>query len=117
MSQKYEKCTGVRMHVSLAEQAAEESQEDGAIEDISPPNLGPSVEELFEEGITRLHHRETWKLWRWPQSDNVFYSPDEFKCALGLILPLSDSTTRPADDVRCLGVQSFLCLSGPEGCC
>ena len=69
--------------MSPAEQAAEESQEDGAVEDISPPNLGPSVEELFEEGIERLHHRETWKLWRWPQSDNVFYSPDEYKCALG----------------------------------
>lgn len=86
-------CAGVieHSHISPAEQAAEESQEDGAIEDISPPNLGPSVEELFEEGITRLHHRETWKLWRWPQSDNVFYSPDEFKCAPGLISSLLNS--------------------------
>ena len=62
-----------------AEQAAEESQEDGAVEDMSPPNLGPTMEELFEEGMRRLHVRDTWKLWRWPQSDNVFYSPDEFK--------------------------------------
>lgn len=49
------------------------------MEDMSPPNLGPTMEELFEEGMRRLHVRDTWKLWRWPQSDNVFYSPDEFK--------------------------------------
>ncbi len=52
------------------------------MEDLSPPNLGPTLEELFEEGIRRLHVRDTWKLWRWPQSDNVFYSPDEFKYAV-----------------------------------
>ena len=59
--------------------------ENGAVEDISPPNLDPTVEDLFEEGIDRLHHRETWKLWRWPQSSNVFYSPDEFKCAPSIL--------------------------------
>lgn len=44
-------------------------------------NLEPTVEELLEEGIKRLHSRDTWKLWKWPNSDKVFYTPDEFKCA------------------------------------
>ena len=68
---------------SRAEQAAEEIQEDGnAVEDMSPPSLGPTVEELFEEGIGRLNYRETWKLWKWPDAEKVFYTPDDFKCAL-----------------------------------
>ncbi len=46
-------------------------------------NLEPTVEELLEEGIKRLHSRDTWKLWKWPNSDKVFYTPDEFKCAPG----------------------------------
>ena len=49
---------------------------------MSPPSLGPTVEELFEEGIERLNYRETWKLWKWPEDEKVFYSPDDFKCAL-----------------------------------
>ena len=49
---------------------------------MSPPSLGPTVEELFEEGIGRLHFWETWKLWKWPEDEKVFYSPDDFKCAL-----------------------------------
>ena len=38
-------------------------------------SLEPSVAELFEEGLRRLEHRDTWKLWRWPASDAVFYTP------------------------------------------
>ena len=49
------------------------------MEDMSPPSLGPTVEELFEEGIERLNYRETWKLWKWPEDEKVFYSPDDFK--------------------------------------
>ena len=51
------------------------------MEDMSPPSLGPTVEELFEEGIERLNYRETWKLWKWPEDEKIFYSPDDFKCA------------------------------------
>ena len=64
-----------------AAEAAELEAETGEPGEIPWVNLEPTVDELLEEGIKRLHSRDTWKLWKWPNSDKVFYSPDEFKCA------------------------------------
>jgi hypothetical protein len=44
-------------------------------------NLEPTLDETFEEGIRRLQDRETWKIWQWPMSDKLFYTPEEYKCA------------------------------------
>ena len=65
-----------------AAEAAEEAEAEGVEPgEIPACHLEPSVAELFEEGLRRLEHRDTWKLWRWPASDAVFYTPDEYKCA------------------------------------
>lgn len=69
----------VRAAAEAAEEAEAEGVEPGEIPVLS---LEPSVAEAFEEGLRRLEHRDTWKLWRWPASDAVFYTPDEYKCAL-----------------------------------
>ncbi len=44
-------------------------------------HLEPTVEDALAQGLSRLRERDTWKLWRWPASERVFYTPDEYKCA------------------------------------
>ncbi|BDA41097.1 probable inactive ubiquitin carboxyl-terminal hydrolase 54 at C-terminar half [Coccomyxa sp. Obi] len=69
-----------RLRRQAAAEAAELEAETGEPGEIPwAVNLEPTVEELLEEGIKRLHSRDTWKLWKWPNSDKVFYTPDEFK--------------------------------------
>lgn len=72
-----------RCRVHAAVEAAEEAEAEGVEPGEIPQfNLEPNVAELFEEALRRLEHRDTWKLWRWPLSEAVFYTPDEYKCVL-----------------------------------
>ena len=68
----------MRAAADAAEAAEAEGVEPGEIPRL---NLEPTVEDAFQEGLARLRQRDTWKLWRWPLADKVFYTPDEYKCA------------------------------------
>ena len=39
----------------------------------------PTMDEVLEEGISRLHERSTWKLWQWPLASKEFTDADSFR--------------------------------------
>ena len=42
-----------------------------------PPE--PTLDEVLEEGLSRLQDKPTWKLWNWPLDGEVFYDADSFR--------------------------------------
>ena len=72
---------GLLRHPRAAAEAAEAAEAEGVEPgEIPRLNLEPTVEDALREGLARLRQRDTWKLWRWPLSEAVFYTPDEYKC-------------------------------------
>jgi hypothetical protein len=38
-----------------------------------------TLEEVLDEGVDRLKHKSTWKLWTWPPEDDEFYEAEAFR--------------------------------------
>ena len=45
----------------------------------APLGPEPTMDEVLEEGLTRLTTRPTWKRWQWPLSGQEFYDADSFR--------------------------------------
>ena len=51
-------------------------------------DLEPSIEELLQLGISRLHEKPTWKLWQWLPEEKEFLDADSFRHVLATSLHL-----------------------------
>ena len=63
----------------LNAQEAAACAEYGDTVEVPIPNLEPSMDELFDEGIKRMQERGTWKLWAFPPANKTFYDAESFK--------------------------------------
>jgi hypothetical protein len=55
------------------------------VAEVDPENLEllasiePTLEEVLDEGVSRLKERATWKLWSWPAEQKEFQDADSFR--------------------------------------
>ena len=52
---------------------------DGEPLDLLAVGLEPTLEEVLEEGVSRLKDRTTWKLWTWPIDQKEFLDGEAFR--------------------------------------
>lgn len=69
------------------------------------------MDEVLEEGLSRLQNKPTWKLWHWPLDGEEFYDADSFRWVL---LPVMHDTRLPADTVSHSLVPYTTCIAGPH---
>lgn len=72
-----------------AERSSAEARSKGGLEDLlvfretdvhTPIPEPQNLNEVLDEGVSRLQDKSTWKVWQWPNGGPEFYDAESFRC-------------------------------------